>query len=199
MPADDPRQELLVATLRSLQARRDDAVELWGQRTRVWGELPMLGPCMREAWNTRPDLEDAPDKVVREWISLNSLGARILGARLQSWDNFAVWELRAVLETQPPTTPAARDAALAMACEWITHAGEELHAHGRRARTLDSVEERVLAPGKLFAGGKPGLSDERWRFWRERLGALGAGAGSGEMKVRVQRAVDKMNELEGSG
>jgi hypothetical protein len=41
-----------------------------------------------------------------------------------------------------------------------------------------------------------GLSKERWRFWRERMGVLGAGAGSGAAKEKAQKAVDMMKEIE---
>jgi hypothetical protein len=51
IPADDPRMQLLVLTIQKLKARRDDEVEMWGQKTRVWSELPMLGPVMRDEWN----------------------------------------------------------------------------------------------------------------------------------------------------
>lgn len=51
IPADDPRQQRLVLMMEKLQQVRDDKVELWGQTTRIWTELPMLGPCTREAWD----------------------------------------------------------------------------------------------------------------------------------------------------
>jgi hypothetical protein len=53
IPADDPRQQLLVLTVGKLTAKRDDEVEMWGQKTRVWSELPMLGPVMRDEWNRK--------------------------------------------------------------------------------------------------------------------------------------------------
>lgn len=54
IPADDPRQQLLAEVVRELAGKRDEEVVLWNQKTRVWSELPMLGPCMREAWNREP-------------------------------------------------------------------------------------------------------------------------------------------------
>ncbi|KJZ78477.1 hypothetical protein HIM_01868 [Hirsutella minnesotensis 3608] len=200
VPADDPRQQLLVDSVARLKAKRDDDVELWGQKTKVWSELPMLGPCMRDAWNMRPKLDgsEKDEAAVNEWTSLNSFAARMFGQDLQSWVNFAIWEMRAALEEQSPESSTAKDASLATACEWIVHAGKALHEQGRQVQKLDAMEERALKPGKLLDGAKSGLSDERWRFWRERIGALGGGAGSGEMKERVQKAIDKMDELEGS-
>lgn len=51
IPAEDPRQQLLVSTVAKLKTKRDQEVEMWGQKTRVWSELPMLGPVMRDEWN----------------------------------------------------------------------------------------------------------------------------------------------------
>ncbi|RDA93915.1 hypothetical protein CP533_4507 [Ophiocordyceps camponoti-saundersi (nom. inval.)] len=201
IPAEDGRQKLLVDVVASLRLRRDQEVELWGQKTRVWTELPMLGPCMRDAWNLRPKLDgsDKDDAAIREWTSLNSFAARMFGADLQPWVNLAIWELRAALEEAPPSTTTARDAGIATVCEWILHAGHHLHRQGLQPRTLDAMEERALKPGKLFQGGDSGLSKARWRFWRERLAELGRDAGSAELRDRAQKAVTQMEELESSG
>ncbi|KAF4504763.1 hypothetical protein G6O67_008172 [Ophiocordyceps sinensis] len=201
VPADDARQQLLVETVAQLTKKRDTPVSLWGQETKVWSELPMLGPCMRDAWNLRPKLNgsDEDDDAIREWISLNSFAARMFGQGLQTWVNFAIWELRAALEEQLPSASptSAKDASLATACEWIMHAGEALHGKSLETQSLDEMEKRALKPGKLLNNSMSGLSDERWIFWRERVGTLGAGAGSGELKERAQKAVEKMKGLEG--
>ena len=144
------------------------------------------------------DGSDSDNETVREWISLNSFAARLFGSGLQSWDNLAIWELRSGLEEPPLSTPSAKETSLTTACEWIEHAGEELYKQGHAGRRLEAMEERALKPGQLFSSGKPGLSDERWRFWRERIGVLAGTAGSGQLKERAQAAVDKMKDLEGS-
>lgn len=144
------------------------------------------------------DGSDSDNAKIQEWISLNSFAARIFGANLQTWVNLAIWEFRSGLEEPPLSSQAAKDTALATACEWITHAGKALHEQGRQVQQLDAMERRALKPGKLFESGEPGLSDERWRFWRERMGVMGAGAGSGGLKERAQKAVERMKELEGS-
>ncbi|RDA82996.1 hypothetical protein CP532_2419 [Ophiocordyceps camponoti-leonardi (nom. inval.)] len=201
IPADDGRQKLLVDVVAGLRQRRDQEVELWGQKTRVWTELPMLGPCMRDAWNLRPKLDgsDKDEAAIREWTSLNSFAARMFGADLQPWVNLAIWELRSALEEAPPSSTTARDAGIATVCEWIAHAGQQLHRQGLQPRTLDAMEERALKPGKLFQGGDSGLSQARWRFWRERLAELGRDAGSAELRERAKTAAAQMEELESSG
>ncbi|PFH59561.1 hypothetical protein XA68_12193 [Ophiocordyceps unilateralis] len=200
IPAQDKRQQLIVDVIARLRDSRDQEVELWGQKTKVWSELPMLGPCMRDAWNLRPKLDgsDKDNAAICEWTSLNSFAARMFGADLQPWINLAIWELRAALEEPPPSTTTARDAGIATVCEWITHARDQLHRQGRQPRSLDPMEERALKPGKLFQGGDSGLSDARWHFWRQRLAELGGDAGSAELRERAKTAVAQMEELESS-
>ncbi|OAQ73879.1 hypothetical protein VFPPC_15373 [Pochonia chlamydosporia 170] len=200
IPADDPRQQLLVTTIAKLKAKRDEEVEMWGQKTRVWSELPMLGPVMRDEWNLSPDFDgsEKDNATIQEWISLNSFAARLYGASLQSWVNLGIWELRSGLEEPPEDRPNAKETRVATAYEWITHAGKELHANGQQVQQLDAMEQRALKPGSLLKIEASGLSNERWRFWRERIGVLGAGAGSGAAKEKAQRAVEVMKDLEGN-
>ena len=54
VPADDDaRQQFLVHTIDKLRARDRGTVKVWGNDTPVWGDLSMLAPCMREAWNCK--------------------------------------------------------------------------------------------------------------------------------------------------
>lgn len=199
IPADDERQQLLALTIAKLKSKRDEEVEMWGQKTRVWSELPMLGPAMRDAWNLSPDFDgsDKDNSSIQEWVSLNSFAARLYGLSLQDWHNFAIWELRSGLEETPEDRPNAKETRIATAYEWIAHAGKELHKQGKEVRKLDATETRALKPGSLFKSEASGLSTERWNFWRERIGVLGAGAGSGASKEKAQKAVEKMQDIDG--
>ncbi|KAK2590956.1 hypothetical protein QQS21_011352 [Conoideocrella luteorostrata] len=199
IPADDARLQLLVMMIQKLKTKRDEGVEMWGQKTRVWSELPMLGPVMRDAWNLSPDFDASDDdnKTIEEWISLNSFAARLYGASLQDWHNFAIWELRSGLEETPEDRPNAKDTRIATAYEWIVHAGKELHKQGQEVKKLDAMETRALKPGSLFKSDNSGLTNERWNFWKERIGALGGSAGSGAAKEKAQKAVEMMKEIDG--
>ncbi|GAO14597.1 hypothetical protein UVI_02009500 [Ustilaginoidea virens] len=198
IPAHDARQQLLVTMIEKLKSKRDDQVQMWGQTTRVWTELPMLGPVMRDSWNFSPDFDgsDGDNGTIQEWISLNSFAARLYGAGLQPWVNLAIWELRSGLEETPEDRPNARDTRIATAHEWITHAGKQLYRNGRQPQKLDDVEQRALKPGRLFKSETSGLSNERWNFWRERIGVLGGGAGSGSSKEKAQEMLELMSRIE---
>jgi hypothetical protein len=62
---------------------------------------------------------------------------------------------------------------------------------------LDDADARSLKTGKLLPDVKPGLSDERWTFWRERLAELSKGASNDALKEKVERVVKLMKTLEG--
>lgn len=83
-----------------------------------------------------------------------------------------------------------------MAYEWIVHAGKVLLDEGREGGELSKVDKNALAGGKLF-DGEPGLSQERWAFWKQRLETLASGDHvSDAVKAKAQKAVDEMKALE---
>ncbi|KAG5923055.1 hypothetical protein E4U53_003607 [Claviceps sorghi] len=198
--AEDERQTLLALTVAKLQTKRDQEVEMWGQRTRVWTELPMLGPVMRDSWSLSPDF-NSPDHSepcsVEEWVSLNSFAARIHGLALLDWHNFAIWEMRFGLEEPIEDRPRVRESIIATSYEWIIHAGRELYKKATEGATLDALETRALMPGSLFKSNQSGLSVERWNFWRERIGVLGAGARKYLVREKAQITVQTMVDIEG--
>ncbi|KEY66858.1 hypothetical protein S7711_05212 [Stachybotrys chartarum IBT 7711] len=196
VPALDPRQQLLVGIIRKLQAKDRETVTLWGNDSKVWSELPMLGPTMREAWNARPALDGTGQdaSAIAEWVSLNSFAARVLGGSLQSWENFAIWELRASLE-EDPASSTARDAHLATASQWFIYAGKVLYDLSRNPTELDEASARALTTGKLL-DAKPGFSEERWKFWRERLAELVKETESKELRETVDKAIDEIKSQE---
>lgn len=53
IPASDERQQTLVQVVKALKTKERQTVSIWGAESSVWGDLPMMGPCMREAWNRK--------------------------------------------------------------------------------------------------------------------------------------------------
>ena len=53
LPPSDARQQLLVSILERLKAKKRDSIKIWGGDCKMWEDLPMFGPCMREAWNCK--------------------------------------------------------------------------------------------------------------------------------------------------
>lgn len=77
IPADDARQQLLVSVIQKLKARRDEEVEMWGQKTRVWSELPMFGPVMRDEWNCEFAIRKE-EPTLRNWVTGGGLQIRLM-------------------------------------------------------------------------------------------------------------------------
>lgn len=48
---DDPRLPLLADVIVSLKDKSSGTAQIWRETTQVWEDLPLLGSCMREAWN----------------------------------------------------------------------------------------------------------------------------------------------------
>ncbi|KAL6874998.1 hypothetical protein J3F83DRAFT_535432 [Trichoderma novae-zelandiae] len=196
IPLDDERVNSLVGIVASLKAKQGGTVEIWGSSHGLWSDLPLLGPVMREAWNGSPEFNGSPDEAsqIAQWLSLNSFAARLLGASVQSWTNFALWELRDGLE-EPLSSDQARDTHLATASEWLIQAGKVLYDEVRKNAQLDEDNVRALGPGSLFEGGSSGFNAQRWTFWKKRLQELSADA-SAEAKKRTEKALEVMNSLE---
>ena len=54
VPAENSAAMGLLADVVAKLKRIDrETVEIWGKNSKVWGDLPMLGPCMRDAWNCK--------------------------------------------------------------------------------------------------------------------------------------------------
>ena len=146
---------------------------------------------MRNTVEPKFDKSQDDSKKISQWISLNSIAARLLGSGVQTWTNFAIWALRETLEIPPPND-TARDAGLGVAAVWFIHAGKELRSEIAEAHELSESEKRSLAPGKLFSEGQSGLSEERWNFWRNRVEELGAEAGEHGKKAS-ENAIDALD------
>lgn len=137
----------------------------------------------------RPNFEKDDASAVAEWTSLNAFAALLLGNSVQTWHNFAIWELRGALEEEPRSN-AERDGQLQSSSEWILHAGNVLRAK-KGMDQLDEMEKRMLKGGSKFQG-EPGLSDERWSFWRDRFRELGGQVEDEALKAKIDKVVQKM-------
>lgn len=144
--------------------------------------------------SVKHDGSEADKARVQEWISLNAFAARILGAKIQSWMNFAIWELRAGLE-EPLTSASAKDLHLATASAWLTHAGKALHTEAALGVKPEGQEAKILQGGSLIKE-VTGNTTERWQFWKKRLAELAPEASSADVKAEVQTATAAMAKHE---
>ncbi|KAK7220966.1 hypothetical protein V2G26_008969 [Clonostachys chloroleuca] len=193
--AQDSRLQLLVLIVERLKARSDGSVEIWGKETKVWADLPMLGPCAREAWNFIPkfDGSDKDNAAISSWISLNSFAARLLGSSITSGTEFAIWALRDGLEEEHDSS-AELNGHIAVTHEWVVNAGQVLLNGAAKNQELDDTQKRTLKGGKLF-GGEPGLNKERWTFWQQRVEELSSKTDNEDAKTKAQKTLETIKTL----
>lgn len=103
-----------------------------------------------------------------EWLNLNSFNARLFGAGITRWYNFAIWQLREGLEDVLGPDTHENDWKIAVASEWIIQAGPKLLRETLLNEDISEAEKRAYRGCGLWTG-LPGLSTERWGFWKRRL------------------------------
>lgn len=123
-----------------------------------------------------------------EWLNLNSYSARLLGSGVTRWYNFAIWELREGLETKLGPDSHENDCKIAVASEWIIQAGPKLLRETLLNEDISEAEKTALVGHELWTG-MPGLSTERWGFWKRRLAEL-------KPSVKTQPALDYLEHAQ---
>ncbi|OBT40170.1 hypothetical protein VE00_08809 [Pseudogymnoascus sp. WSF 3629] len=152
---DHQSQEPLVAVLRAVQQQKfaNDASEVtvWGEKVKVWSDLPLFGASVRDAWNRAPGTGSANDFSASQWKNINGFLARLtsLSSSTPAFDfsMFGLWTLRSASEANEPS-PADVDAGKV----WFEYAEDVL--------TKLSKEEKSF-PAKVGAGGGS-YADKEW-------------------------------------
>ncbi|KAK6812549.1 hypothetical protein RU639_011692 [Aspergillus parasiticus] len=188
IPCDSPSQERLVELVKALTEIPPTTIQIWGNDTKLWVDLPLLGPQMREAWNLNPTGNEAEEQI-KEWINLNSFVARLLSISLAPWTVLGVWALRDALEEESSGRKVKCD--IAVAKEWLQHGGPVLR---QQTMAAENKEERIMAGGSLYQGPAK-LCPERWNFWKERLSQIGDQGGDvGKVASTTKKAMDQLED-----
>ncbi|KAA8647173.1 hypothetical protein EYZ11_003851 [Aspergillus tanneri] len=170
VPHDHPFQDRMVDLVEALTLLPPLNVEIWQTNTRLWTDLPLLGPSMREAWISPEPTEGHPtNQMAQEWINLNAFAARLLKVDAVSWTVFGIWELREALEE--PSEISRLECNVPAAAEWIRLSGELLYRQAIHG-TEGKEEIPSVATGSLY-NGKNTMCLERWKFWKCRFGDIG--------------------------
>ncbi|PLB45052.1 hypothetical protein P170DRAFT_513123 [Aspergillus steynii IBT 23096] len=191
IPHDHVYQDRLVEVVDALTKLPATEIEVWGEKKRMWTDLPLLGPQMREDWNppeyNTKKAESWPSAALK-WVSLNAFAARLLRLESVTWGNFGLWTIRDVLEEE--TSGPEYEAGIDAVAVWIKYAGKQIY---ETSQTSDKPEERMFKPGSLYSGPSK-YCVERWAFWKDRLDQLGALGG--ETAGRAQETKRIMEEIE---
>ncbi|OGM47135.1 hypothetical protein ABOM_003885 [Aspergillus bombycis] len=170
VPHAHPFQDRMVDLVEALTLLPPLSIEIWQSTIRLWADLPLLGPSMREAW-VAPSSTEGPiaSHEAEEWINLNAFAARLLKLDAISWTIFGIWELREALEE--PSGILGGGFHVRAAAEWIKHSGVFLY--GAAIQGTEGHEECLsAATGSLYPGTNV-VCLERWQFWKCRFGYIG--------------------------
>ncbi|RHZ63634.1 DUF3632 domain-containing protein [Aspergillus thermomutatus] len=192
VPHDHPSQDRLVDLIHALTELPPTTVSIWGSETRLWKDLPILGPSLREDWNP-PTYTKSNGQAITEWINLHAFTARLMSKCDPSLSLFAVWSLRSGLEEE--LSDCELDGEVAAAAMWMVYGGESMFT--QLADTVqDEEKERMMKPGTLYSG-QGQLCLERWQFWKRRFGEMSEQIQvNGETKGAIRLAREKMEMIE---
>ncbi|RLL96285.1 hypothetical protein CFD26_106374 [Aspergillus turcosus] len=206
IPHDHPSQDRLVDLIHALAELPPTTVSIWNSETRLWKDLPILGPSLREAWNRTypsdntatlltaqaPTYTKSNDRAIAEWINLQAFAARLMSKCDPSLSLFAVWSLRSGLEEE--LSDKELDGEVAAAAMWMVYGGETLFSQLADA-VQDEEKERMMKPGTLYSG-QGQLCLERWQFWKRRFGESEQIQVNDETKGVIRLAREKMEKIE---
>ncbi|GIK00107.1 hypothetical protein Aspvir_004123 [Aspergillus viridinutans] len=187
-----PSQDRLVDVIHALTELPPTTVSIWGSENRLWKDLPILGPSLRESWDP-PTYTKPNDPEITEWINLQAFTARLMSKCDPSLSLLGVWSLRSGLEEE--LSDRELEGEVAAAAMWMVYGGENLFSQLTDA-VQDEEMERLMMPGTLYSG--PGqLSLERWQFWKRRFGEMSEQIqANDETKWVIQLAGEKMERIE---
>ncbi|CAO2654441.1 Nn.00g111740.m01.CDS01 [Neocucurbitaria sp. VM-36] len=210
------RKASLTRMVAQLCLKTTARITIWGTEYSLWEDLPLFGPCMRDAWiglcssvidlelyaneglrildpTLEPDLRDDEEELAR-WRNLNFFAASLFGHGVTDWENLALWQLRTGLEEPGEFVKTS----VLVASEWIEEAGYRIYRLCRAETILDDEATiRAYACGPAFSG-RPGFSRDRWAFWRTRLESAVRSPALADVSVALKRPLRLMSIYEQS-
>ncbi|KFY21738.1 hypothetical protein V493_07159 [Pseudogymnoascus sp. VKM F-4281 (FW-2241)] len=162
----------LVAVVRAVQQQdfaKDGASEVtvWGEKVKVWSDLPLFGATVRDAWNRAPSTGSADDFSASQWRNINAFLARLtsLSPSTPAFDfsMFGLWTLRSAFEGTNEPSPADVDAANV----WFEYAEDVLTKLSKEGKSFPA---KVGAGGGSYADKEwTGFNPQRLEVWQAAL------------------------------
>ncbi|KAL1962970.1 hypothetical protein VTN77DRAFT_8816 [Rasamsonia byssochlamydoides] len=204
IPHTHPAQDKLAELVKAIQnlPSRPVHISQWGD-FELWKSLPLFGETFSDAYDS--DRNKPLDPAVKNQRNLNfqSYGARLMGNGSIPNDRYCIWALADALEGRydsgkgrlrkiltDPTADPEVDIHVAIAAEWIFHAG---HVFYRKGPFVGGDYHGPLVKGP----GKTAFSPQRWKLWKDRLVEFSQCEQLSEGTRKIARdAVLKMEEIE---
>ncbi|OJJ05867.1 hypothetical protein ASPVEDRAFT_45326 [Aspergillus versicolor CBS 583.65] len=178
----------------------------------LWEDLPNLRMYVFDKWADPSELEDCEPEDISAWKRFNSFACQLLTRGFAQWTVIPYWEIRFGLETAPEDA-VEFEVKLWVATEWLIKGAPFMYREMTSTRPLDEEEKRNTRAGPLCKD-LPGVSLERWAFWRSRLSEIASmktftrvsasgsseqAAFSDESYARVAQAIAALDAAEKNG
>ncbi|KAI9887040.1 MAG: hypothetical protein M1823_001112 [Watsoniomyces obsoletus] len=204
IPHDSPAQERLAALVRELQqtTSQTPTIPMGSNETerRIWQDMPSFGWTLWEETDTMgPSSEEGRQpwrninayiaRLTRDgsvnliWYGIRALAAALEGQMTRAHEHTSRWEVESDFVPGPEL-----DCYLAVAADWISICGPAL---------FGTNPDISGGEGGPMWEGPPGLSSERWQFWKQRLEELSEQEKVEEQTRQLARDTrQKMTEIE---
>jgi hypothetical protein len=213
---DDSRQMLkLVQLVQTLKMRPNPPLPeaatpalrndwIW-KSGKLWSDLTLLGPSMRESWNDAPGgTMGFTELEVKAWERENAFVAHLTATGTACYLNYGVWAMRDALEggiaqmNQMRYTPEFKarvvEVTLGVTVVWLLIAGKQVYQCSVETVEPGSVMENGMVSAWTTSSE---ISDARWRFWRKRLAKIARDEKvSALSRSHAVRAGEEMQRLE---
>jgi hypothetical protein len=140
--------------------------------------------------------DDLSEIKLTQWVNKNAFFARLFSSKIlqKAGAQYAIWTLRDTLEEEEFKLAELWESHVAASGQWIMLAGKPLFDLSR-VNAKDEAFEGMTKPGKLFLG-PPGLSLERWSFWKSQFQQVSIKVNSTEVKSLAMQVANQMDEIE---
>jgi hypothetical protein len=173
---------------------------------KLWSDLTLLGPSMRESWNDAPGGTMGFTEVeVKAWERENAFVAHLTATGTACYLSYGLWAMRDALEggiaqiRQLRWTPEMKkklfEVTLGVVVVWMSIAGKDIFKSGIET----TVEPAALVDSGVMSMGRTSteISDTRWSFWKKRLAQFACDKKiSALSRSHAVRAGEEMQRLE---
>lgn len=122
---------------------------------------------------------------------MNAFVARLNGAGIVKWEEFAIWALRKSFE-EPFSTTVENDINAVIAAQWIFYAGKFIFDLSLEESPVENP--RITKPGSIF-DGESGFTVKRWTFWKKRATEISQEVSDEAREIAIA-VVEKMSGIE---
>jgi hypothetical protein len=132
---------------------------------RVWSDLVMIGPSVRETGNDSPHEKVIFDVEFESWANVNAIVAGLTSRGIAHFWIYCIWAMRDALEDTRSTKDL--DVFVPAATAWIIVLGRQLYTRKEDLTPEDPKRQGSPGTGGKLYKGPTAFCSERWQFWKQ--------------------------------